>query len=230
MDIAAVFTLLEANKNPRGIANWGAMQHRGEPLTSFGIGLTQLRKLAKKIGRDHELAQELFQSDTYDAKVIGLLVDEPRKLTREQAESQVEQLGHGMLAHVFSSCDATLAKTPFVAELALAWMRHDDPVRKGCGYGLLYEMSKDKRKGAPNDAFFLEQIQHIAATQAQQESGVRMAMACAVMGVGKRNATLHGPSLALARAMGDIEQDNGCEPFSVIKHLTRPALKKKLGL
>ena len=43
-------------------------------------------------------------------------------LTREQAERQVEQLHGGMLVHVFSSCDATLAKTPFVVELAsFAW-------------------------------------------------------------------------------------------------------------
>ena len=41
-----------------------------------------------------------------------------------------------MLAHVFASCDATLAKTSFVVELADKWVKNDDPVRRECGYGL----------------------------------------------------------------------------------------------
>ena len=47
----------EKVKNERGIAHWNK---RSWKLRSYGIGLTQLRKLAKKIGRDHELAAELF--------------------------------------------------------------------------------------------------------------------------------------------------------------------------
>ena len=230
MNVDEVLSLLEANKNERGIANWNAMEHPGEPLGSFGIGLTQLRKLAKKIGRDRELAHALWQLDHYDAKVIGLLIDEPKRFTEAQAETQVEQLQHGMLAHVFSSCDATLAKTSFVNDLAPKWVRHEDSVRRRCGYGLLYEISKDKRKSAPDDAYFIEQIDHIDATWEAASRLERMAMGAALMGIGKRNATLNAAALAVARAMGDVPGEPGCDPFSPVKHLTSPSLKKKLGL
>ncbi len=111
--------LLKENQNERGLANW-----KKEPgtLKSFGIGLTQLRKLAKQFGRDHKLAQQLWKSDIYDAKVIGLLIDDPKQLSRELAEEQVEGLQGGLLSHVFASCDATLAKTPFAFELACEWI------------------------------------------------------------------------------------------------------------
>ena len=99
-----VLALLKENRNERGIAHWKKKPRR---LKSFGIGLTQLRKLAKQIGRDHKLAQQLWKSDVYDAKVIGLLIDDPKQFSREQAEKQVEELNAGMLAHVFASCDAT---------------------------------------------------------------------------------------------------------------------------
>ncbi len=110
-----VTALLKENRNERGIANW---KKKPRKLKSFGIGLTQLRKLAKQVGRDHKLAQQLWKSDIYDAKVIGLLIDDPKQLSREQAEEQVEGLQGGMFAHMFTSCDATLAKTPFAFELA----------------------------------------------------------------------------------------------------------------
>jgi len=230
MDTAEVMSLLEANQNPRGIENWNKRDRPEDPLSSFGIGLTQLRKLAKKVGRDHELARALWQLDNYDAKVIGLLVDEPQKMTREQAEEQVDQLHHGMLVHVFSSCDATLAKTGYAKELAVSWIRHSDLTRRRCGYGLLYEVSKFKGKKAPDDSYFLEQIEHIHESYKSDSDRGRMAMGGALLGIGKRNKTLNAAALAVATEMGDLPGEPGCDPFSVVKHLTSPYITKKLGL
>src|SRR5690606_40088726 len=72
-------------------------------VCSSDLGLTKLRRLAKEIGRDRDLALELWETDVYDARVIALLIDDPRRITRQQAEKQVEELGGGSLAHVFAS-------------------------------------------------------------------------------------------------------------------------------
>ena len=42
-----VMELLKENRNERGIENWKKMGVKTGGLKSFGIGLTQLRKLAK---------------------------------------------------------------------------------------------------------------------------------------------------------------------------------------
>ena len=52
MNTTEVLALFEANKNDRGIENWEKLGGNAAKLKSFGIGLTQLRKLAKQIGRD----------------------------------------------------------------------------------------------------------------------------------------------------------------------------------
>jgi 3-methyladenine DNA glycosylase AlkD len=177
MNTHEVLALLEQNRNERGIAHW---EKKPRQLKSFGIGLTQLRKLARKVGRDHALAQDLWTSDVYDARVVSLLIDEPKKLSRAQAEEQVEDLQHGMLVHVFASCDATLAKTPFAFELARDWMASEDPTRRRCGYGLLYERSKKNPKGM-DDEYLLERIDHISKTIRDEDMWVREAMASALM-------------------------------------------------
>ncbi|MHC4406738.1 MAG: DNA alkylation repair protein [Planctomycetota bacterium] len=148
-----VLALLKENRNERGIAHWKKREARSSNLKSFGIGLTQLRKLAKQVGRDHKLAQQLWKSDIYDAKIIGLLIDDPKQLSRDQAEEQVEGVQGGMLAHVFASCDATLAKTPFAFELARDWMESKDDMRRRCGYTLLYELSKKNPQPKGNCAY-----------------------------------------------------------------------------
>ncbi|MDH3651598.1 MAG: DNA alkylation repair protein [Saprospiraceae bacterium] len=232
MNKTDVLSLLEAHKNERGIANWNKLNTKKKKLKSFGIGLTQLRKLAKKIGRNHELALELWKSQYYDAKVISLLIDDPKLITQEQAEIQVEQLDGGYLAHVFSSCDATLAKTSFTIELADKWIVNTDPIRRRCGYGLLYEISKSKKKSAPDNEYFLTQINHIETSFEKETIPIKMAMAGALMGMGMRNLPLNKAALKVAQLMGPIKFDETgkCDPFNVAKHLTSDHAKRKFGL
>ncbi len=233
MNPGEVIDLLEANKNERGIQNWNKLNSHTVSLKSFGIGLTVLRKLSKKIGRDHSLAQQLWKSDIYDAKIIALLIDDPKQITRNQVELQVENMYQGYFAHVFSSCDAALAKTPFVVELLTDWINSNDTMRKRCAYGLLYEVSKSKKKDAPDDAFFLKRIDHIRDTFDDEKNVIQVAMGGALLGIGKRNFILNAAALKLAKKIGPIAIKSGiskCEPFDLVKHLTSDYIKKKLGI
>ena len=233
MTVSGVLALLEAERDERGIANWAKLGPSTGGMRSYGIGLTRLRKLAKQIGRDRELALALRSTHVYDARVIALLIDDPAQITREQAERQVEELTGGMLAHVFASCDATLAKASFVVELVDDWVRSDDPVRRECGYGLLYETSKLSGRRAPSEAFFLAHVGRIADTIDSEQEKVRLSMATALMGIGKRSAALNEAALKVAESVGPIEFTSArgrCEPFDVAKHLTTARLKEKLGM
>ena len=233
MSKAQVLALLKENRNERGEANWKKLGAKTGKLKSYGIGLSQLRKLAKQVGRDHELAKKLWQSDVYDAKIIALLIEDPKQLSREQAEQQVDQLAAGMLAHVFASCDATLAKTPFAFDLACEWMDSEDSTRRRCGFTLLYELSKKNVTGM-DDAFLMDRIAFISDNVHDEEDmWVREAMHGALIGIGKRNRKLNQAAIKAARKIGPVDidygDDNSCEPVDVLKHLTSDYLKKKFS-
>ena len=228
-----VLGLLKENRDARGEANWKAMGDRTGGLTSFGIGLTKLRAIAKHVGRDHDLALTLWNERNHDAKIIGLLIDDPEQLTRDQVEMQVGGAGPGMLSHVLSSCDATLPRSPIAFEIAKAWMASTDPVRRGCGYGLVYELAKDRKDKRLTDEFFLGCVETIGKTIANEENRVRVGMGGALMGIGKRNKTLNAAAITLAKAIGPIHFSDGdkkCEPMNVLKHLTSDYLRHKLGI
>lgn len=233
MNRADIIELLEENRNERGIDHWNSLNPEPNSLKSFGIGLTVLRKLAKKIGRDHELAMELWESGIYDVKVISLLIDDPKLMTTEQAESQVDKLYQGHLAHVFSSCDAALAKTSFVVPLLMDWINSPNTIRKRCGYGLLYEVSKFTKKSMPGNSFFLDRIEQILNSFKDEKNIIKLAMGGALMGIGKRNLELNSAALKVAHEIGPIDIDSGvtnCEPFDVVKHLTSDYIKNKLNI
>ena len=88
-----VLDLLKENRDARGEANWQAVGDRTGGLSSFGIGLTKLRAIAKQVGRDHDLALTLWNERNHDAKIIGLLIDDPKELIRDQVEKQVDGAG-----------------------------------------------------------------------------------------------------------------------------------------
>lgn len=232
MKTSEILEYLKANQDARGIEHWKKHEEGSGGLKSFGIGLTKLRKFSKTLGKDPRLARQLWQSNIYEMKIIALLIDDPKTMTIEQAEMQVEQLQGGYLAHVFSSCDATLAKTPFVVELADGWITNKDAVRQRCGYGLLYEISKSKKKSAPEEEYFLAHIAHIEKTYPKQRTTILMSMAGALMGIGKRSKTLNVAALRVAMKIGpiDFDPDGNCEPMDVAKHLTSNYVEKKLGL
>ena len=233
MNNIQVIAILKDNQNKKNIESWNKRGSATGRLKSFGIGLTVLRKLAKKIGRDRNLAQELWETDIYDAKIISLLIDDPKQITLEQAETQVDNLRQGHLAHVFSSCGASLAKTHFVVPLLVEWINCKDTMRQNCGYGLLYEVSKSKKKDAPVDDFFLKRIQEISTNFHKTHKTVQLAMGGALIGIGKRNAILNASALKVAKSIGPIQfESNGsnCEPLDVTKHLTSDYIKNKLGV
>jgi 3-methyladenine DNA glycosylase AlkD len=218
-----VLAWLKAEQDPRGIKHWEKHAASSGGLKSYGLGLTRLRGYAKQLGRDAKLAKMLWKSKIYDAKVIALLIDDPKTMTVEQAEAQVEELQGGHLAHVFSSCDATLAKAPFVREIAEKWIVSKDKVRMSCGYGLIYEISKSKKKSAPDEAAFLDYIKSIDESYSKQPVWTVMAMGGALMGIGKRSKKLHVAALRVAKKIGpiDFDPDGKCPPFDVAKHLMR---------
>ena len=212
----------------RSRKNWKKLN--SGPLRSYGIGLTKLRKFAKSIGRDSRLSKSLWNSDIHEMKIISILIDDPKKMTMEQADEQVDQLEGGYLAHVFSSCDAPLAKTSFVVELADKWIDSKSPMRQRCGYGLLYEISKDKKKSAPDELYFLSHIEKIDKRRKAAKTDCLMSMAGALMGMGMRTKKLNSAALKVAKAIGPIVHSETCDPYDVAKHLSGEFAKKKLGI
>lgn len=227
-----VLEYLKANQDARGIAHWDSHKRDSGGLQSYGVGLTRLRKFAKTVGRDAKLASELWASTVYEMKIIALLIDDPKSMTIEQAEKQVNELQGGYLAHVFSSCDATLAKTPFVIDLADKWIHSKKPIHRRCGYGLLYEISKSKKKSAPDDPYFKAYIKHIENTYEHESINILMSMGSALMGMGKRSKELNAAALKVAAMIGpiDFDPDGRCDPMDVEKHLRSDSVREKLGL
>ncbi len=56
----------------------------------LGIKIPQLRRLAKQLGRDHELALALWETGIAEARILASMVDEPARVTAAQMDDWVQ--------------------------------------------------------------------------------------------------------------------------------------------
>jgi 3-methyladenine DNA glycosylase AlkD len=225
MTVKQVMDLLFKNRNERGIEVWKNLRFDG--LESFGIGLTQLKQLARKIKRDHKLALELWESDVYDARIMGILIDEPARITIEQVEKQIKNCSYWLLSHIYCSC--LLKKVSFALDLAVEWADHNDPVHRRCGYLLLYQIAQNDKK--LHNAFFEEYLEKIKKSIRSEENFVKDAMNNALFMIGRRNLELNAAAISVARKIGTIEVDygdNSCKAINTLENLSDIRLQLRL--
>ena len=80
-EIVAHLRSLGTEENRAGMARFGI--NTGSAL---GISNAVLRPLGRALKRDHERALALWASGIREARLLALFTDEPKKVTREQAE------------------------------------------------------------------------------------------------------------------------------------------------
>ena len=88
MQVNEVLARLEALESPRdreGMARFGI-----KPRHALGISMTKLRAIAKEIGRDHDLALELWTSGIHEARLLATIIDDPSLVTKQQMQTWVE--------------------------------------------------------------------------------------------------------------------------------------------
>lgn len=221
-----VLQLLETNKDERGIKHWNRLRFGN--LSSYGIGLTRLKKLAKQIGRDHQLALELWELPIYDAKILATIIDNPREITEDQVNRQIRETGFWLLCH--SYCSNLLAKTSFVQKKAEEWAVSKDDLLRRCGYQMLCHIAKDNK--SLDNAYFQPYLKVIEKTIQSEENFVKDAMNNALWMIGQRSKPLNARAIEIAKKIGKIEVDygdNSCQAIDVLKHLTGERVQQKFA-
>lgn len=226
MTTQEILQVLESNQNERGMAHFERMNI--PHMSSYGLGLTQIKKLAKGLPKNNEVAVKLWNGTVIDGKHMACLICEPKKFTPEELETMALQSEHWMLGHTFTQ--NVLSKSPYLKELVEKWTTSDDQRLRTVGYnGLSYLAKQDKKLP---DAYFWEYVTQIKDQLQSEENFVRDAMNNALLRMGMRSKELHKTCLDAAQKIGKVEVDygdNSCEAVDVVKHLSSDRLMSKFA-
>ncbi len=175
--------------DPKGAE--GAARYGINAPNVWGVSAPKLRALAKEVGRNHDLAAELWRTGVHDARILATLIDDPKQIAVKQMEQWA--LDFNSWAVCDAACGCLFDKTPYAWDKAIEWIDRPEEYVKRAGFVLMAALAVHDKK-APNERFeaFLSLIESRAT---DDRNFVKKAVNWALRQIGKRNRRLN--SLAI---------------------------------
>src|SRR5712692_440436 len=149
-----MFTVNEIIEQLRKMGNSAALQSMSrfgiQTSTAFGVTVPKLRRLAKQIGRNHELAEQLWKTGIHEARILATMLDSPERVTLDQMERWSKDFDSWDV--VDGCCGNLFDKTPYAVGKAIEWCRRPEEYVKRAGFVLMAELAVQDKKTS-NETF-----------------------------------------------------------------------------
>lgn len=164
---------------------------------AFGVMVGQIRELAKRLGRNHELAQALWDSGWYEARMLATFVDEPALVTPAQMDRWCKDFDNWAICD--TACFHLFDKTPYAFKKVSQWAKRKDEFVKRGAFALLASLALHDKKS--DDASFLKCLPLIEQAATDDRNFVKKGVSWALRGIGHRSPALKASALALSERL-----------------------------
>jgi 3-methyladenine DNA glycosylase AlkD len=190
-----IIKILKQNKNSKnveGMAKFG-INHE----FALGISMPFLRNLGKQIGKNHELAIELWKTKIHEARILSTIIDDPKLVTKSQMNSWVKDFNSWDLCD--QCCMNLFRKNEFAFEKSLEWMERKEEFVKRAGFALVATLAVHSRNLTNED--FEIYLQKINEKSDDERNFVKKAVNWALRQIGKRNIFLNKKAIEVSEKL-----------------------------
>jgi 3-methyladenine DNA glycosylase AlkD len=193
---------------------------------ALGIDIYTLRKLAKPLRPDHNLALGLWESGIHEARLLASMVDDPAQATEAQLEAWTADFDSWDLCD--QVCDNLFQHTAFAYPKAFEWSRQDEEFVKRAGFVLMACLAFYDR--TTPEAKLAQFFPVIAQASDDERNYVKKAVNWALRNLGKRNEAMNAQAVAAAQEI----QARGTRAArwiaaDALRELTSEKVKQRLG-
>ncbi len=179
-----------------GMARFGiAVEQR------LGVTVPDMRKLAKELGKNHELALELWSTGIDEAKIVAGMIADPNKLTADQMDDWVKGLNSWDVCD--QVCMNLFDKSPLAWGKIYDWSIREEEFVKRAAFALIACLAwHDKTM---HDEKFIELFPVIVRGATDSRNFVKKAVNWALRHIGKRNLYLNKAAIDTAKAIQQLD-------------------------
>jgi hypothetical protein len=214
----------------------------------FGVSHADLGELRKRIKTDHPLAEALWATGIYDARLLATMVADPERVDRSLAIGWLGDVDNYQLADLFTGL---VGRSPLVRELAVEWAASEHEWTGRAGWNLLGHLalnapneSGEASAGRPKsgravsdaaaavplpDSFFTPYLAEAERRIPTAANRLREAMNATVIAIGMRNPRLEDAALAAAARIGKVHVDHGetgCKTPDAREYILKAAARR----
>jgi 3-methyladenine DNA glycosylase AlkD len=190
------------------------------------VKVPELRKLAKEVGKDHPLAQELWATRIAEARILAAMVDVPEQVTEEQMEAWVREFDSWDVCD--QVCMNLFDKTPLAWHKVRDWAEREEQYVKRAAFALLACLAwHDKQAG---DERFTALLPVIRTGATDGRNYVKKAVSWALRNIGKRNPRLNRVALQVAEELANTDSRSArWIARDALRDLTSEATRRRLA-
>jgi 3-methyladenine DNA glycosylase AlkD len=181
-----------SRKNVKGMARYGIVARK-----AFGVSVGTVRSIAKRVGRDHELAAQLWKSGWFEARLLAVFIEDPRLVTSRQMDAWARDFENW--ADCDTACFHLFDKTEHAWNKIARWSTRRDEFVKRAAFALLASIALHDKHGA--DAPFVQSLKLIHLGAADERNFVKKGVSWALRGIGHRNPRLKTKAIIVAQRL-----------------------------
>lgn len=195
-DIVEDLKLLSSENHKKGFAHF-----KIEDSTALGVSMPRIRELAKRIGKDGELANELWNTQVHECKLLATLVANPKTFSQSEADQWVLDF------YSWDICDQAnsnlFRKTNFIWESIFEWIKLEGEFQRRAGFAGLAVLAVHHKNA--DDQLFLNSLECIEKYATDNRNFVKKAINWSIREMGKRRINLHQPCIDLCYRLAKID-------------------------
>lgn len=198
-------------KNLKGMERFGI-----RPKTEiYCVSMPNIKKLASEIGKDNELAKELWKTKVHEARILAGRIAEPQKATDKQLESWVADFDSWDVCD--SVCFNFFDKTELAWKKIKEWGKRDEEFVKRTAFSLIASLAVHNKEAKNED--FVKFFPLIKKASTDERNFVKKAVNWSIRQIGKRNMALHKEAINLSEEILKIDSKSA-------KWIARGALRE----
>lgn len=193
---------------------------------SYGIRLPVIRKLAKEIGKDHDLAIELWNHPYHESHLLATMIEEKEKVTSKQLNEWVNSFYSWDI--VDQACINLLVDLPQARDNIFIWCESEKEFVKRTAFSLIAVIAV-RDKNAESE-YFDKYFPLIKKASFDNRNFVKKSVNWALRQIGKRDIECNRKALDVAYEISQFD-DKACRWISsnAIRELESEKVQKKLS-
>jgi len=185
--------LLQADARPSELA--GMSRFGINPEGRLGLSMPAMRCIAKTLGRDHELALQLWDTGIPEARIVAGMLAEPAQLTSNQMDEWAK--GFASWDVCDQVCGSAFLASPLAWRKVSEWTEGGEEFVRRAAFALLATLAVHDKKAS--DARFIAMLPLIEVSAGDERNFVKKAVNWALRNIGKRNLALNSAAIEAAR-------------------------------
>ncbi|MEY2500219.1 MAG: hypothetical protein QOI07_553 [Verrucomicrobiota bacterium] len=183
------------------------MSKHGVREPFFGVKISDLQKIRRRIKTDYQVALDLYETGNYDAMYLAGLIADDARMTRKDLNRWISKARHRPLAS--STIAWVAAGSRYGWDLALEWIDSRKPLTAEAGWATLRNLVSIKNDAELDLAELKRLLERVPKTIHEAPDDVRSQMNWFVIAVGSYVKSLTDAAVRIGNRIGPVTIDMG---------------------